>query len=46
LKDRTGGNKEAALDVCVAYPNEQLVLIDGKIRRGTSIANAYWHRLD
>jgi hypothetical protein len=27
-------------------PDEQLVLIAGKIRQATSIVSAYWHRLD
>jgi hypothetical protein len=27
-------------------PDEQLMLIVGKIRQATSIVNAYWHRLD
>jgi hypothetical protein len=33
------------VDVC-GIPDEQLVLIAGKIRQATSIVNAYWHRLN
>jgi hypothetical protein len=32
------------IDVC-GIPDEQLMLIVGKIRQATSIVNAYWHRL-
>jgi hypothetical protein len=34
-----------AVDVC-GVPDEQLMLIVGKIRQATSIVNANWHRLD
>jgi hypothetical protein len=33
------------VDVC-GVPDEQLMLIAGKVRQATSIVNAYWHRLD
>jgi hypothetical protein len=33
------------VDVC-GIPDEQLMLIAGKIRQAPSIVNAYWHRLD
>jgi hypothetical protein len=33
------------VDVC-GIPDEQLMLIVGKIRQATSIVNAYWHPLD
>jgi hypothetical protein len=33
------------VDVC-GIPDEQLVLIVGKIRQATSVVNAYWHPLD
>jgi hypothetical protein len=33
------------VDVC-GIPDEQLMLIVGKIRQAPSIVNAYWHRLD
>ena len=33
------------VDVC-GVPDEQLMLVAGKVRQATSIVNAYWHRLD
>jgi hypothetical protein len=33
------------VDVC-GIPDEQLILIVGKILQATSIVDAYWHRLD
>jgi hypothetical protein len=33
------------VDVC-GIPDEQLILIIGKIRQATTIVNAYWYRLD
>jgi hypothetical protein len=33
------------VEVC-GIPDEQLVLIVGKIRQAPCIVNAYWHRLD
>jgi hypothetical protein len=33
------------VDVC-GIPDEQLVLIAGKIRQSPCVVNAYWHRLD
>ncbi len=32
------------VDVC-GIPDEQLMLIAGKIRQATSVVNAYWHLL-
>jgi hypothetical protein len=34
-----------AVDVC-GIPDDQLMLIVGKIRQATCVQNAYWHPLD
>ena len=34
-----------AVDVC-GIPDEQLRLIEAKIRQATCVLNAYWHQLD